>query len=191
MNIFLIPSKEFNRWITGINYVGAFWLKKYFLSLLPFLLGARCSRSSRILFNRPLCASLLPRMDGWRGEEESEEEHGASNASCPPPPPLSREPSSVSLLSPLSSPSSSSSMSSSSPLVLFSCDVDSWGTGALEPSWAVSISPSPPLPPSSSPSLEKPADTWSHDVLGEGSSSQVAAPLGRSLFQAERPPFLL
>lgn len=35
-----------------------------YVTSIAFLVGARCSRSSRILLSRSLCASLLPRMAG-------------------------------------------------------------------------------------------------------------------------------
>lgn len=147
-----------------------------FLCLTPFLLGFRSRRSCRILLSRSLCAFLRPRTDTGSGEE-------SKDASALP---FSNEPSSTSLLSSSSPISSSSSSSSSSPALCCSGGGGRTDSVVEGSSWLQPACPPAPLP---SVSLEK--DSWSHDPPGEGSSSQAPPPLERSLFQAERPPFLL
>lgn len=145
----------------------------------PFLLGVLCSRSSRILLSRSLCASLLPSTGWCRGEEVKD---GGSSSISPIP---SAELFSSSLCFSESCPSSSSSSSSSSSpsmsgSALLGFDERSSGSPA-----ATSTPPSAPLCSSAS------GGNSSARPQEEPSSSQPVPPLGRSLFQAERPPFLL
>lgn len=140
----------------------------------PFLLGVLCSRSSRILFSRSRWASLLPRA-GWCSGDEVEDDGTSSNS-----PILSAERSSSPLRSSASCPSSSSS---SSPVSLSRSGL--LGLASAESSEAMSMSSSTPLPSSPSGGKSSPRSQE------EASSSQPPASLGRSLFQADRPPFLL
>lgn len=167
-----IPANNYSSWSDA-------WSLIHLTGPSPFLLGVLCSRSSRILLSRSLCASLLPSTGWCRGEEAKDK--GSSSISPLP----FAELCSSSLCFSVSCPSSSSSSSSSSSASTSGSALLGFAGRRSGSPAATSASPSAPLCSSASGGNSSPRPQE------EPSSSQPAAPLGRSLFQAERPPFLL